>query len=134
MKMNDLELEIWTTVESLNRCWTEGAPEELRNYFHETMVAVTPGDTKPLHGRDACMAAWSKYAGTTRIISWKTSMPSIQVYDQTAVVTYLYDMECERDGRRFRPSGRDMMVLVKQGGRWWLAADHFSPVPAGSEL
>lgn len=132
--MNNLEHEIWTTVENLNRCWTSGDPGDLRNYFHETMVAVTPGDRLPLHGRETCVAGWSKYAKTTKIISWKTSHPHIQVFDQTAVVTYLYEMKCERDGEQFCPSGRDLMVLVKDHERWWLVADHFSPYAAGAEL
>jgi len=25
--------------------------------------------------------------------------------------------------------GRDLMMLDKRDGRWWLVADHFSPTP-----
>ena len=41
------EREVWKTVQAMNRCWTCGRHEELErlnDYFHETMVAITPSD------------------------------------------------------------------------------------------
>lgn len=36
---------VWETVQALNRLWTvENNPDELRNYFHKDMVAITPTD------------------------------------------------------------------------------------------
>lgn len=132
--MDPLQGEVWRTVEALNRCWTAGNPTDLRDYFHEHMVAITPGDRAPLHGREACVSAWADYARSTTILSWSALERTIQVYGDVAVVTYLYEMECERDGRRFHPSGRDMMVLAREGDRWWVVADQFSPYPEGGDL
>ncbi len=58
----------------------------------------------------------------------------MQVFGSAAVVTYLYHMICEREGRQFRPAGRDMMVLTNVNGRWWVVADHFSPNPSSTDL
>ena len=132
--MNSVEREIWSTVEALNRCWTTGSPGDLREYFHETMVAITPGDSMPLVGREACVSAWTQYAEATTIISWHAHGPRIWTYGRTAVVTYSYAMVCERDGTRLSPSGRDMMALLEDEGRWWVVADHFSPHPGGEDL
>jgi hypothetical protein len=121
--------EPWETVQALNRCWTSGRPEDLREYFHEEMVAITPADRLPLVGREACVEAWSAYARSTRILSWETSGERVRIYGDAAVVTYRYAMRCERGGREFRPAGRDMMVLVKTGDRWVVVADQFSPDP-----
>jgi uncharacterized protein (TIGR02246 family) len=129
--MDHEEREVWETVEALNRCWTAGDPAGLREHFREDMVAVTPGDRLPLEGRDACVAAWSAYARSTQILSWEAHDPRVRIHGDAAVVTYLYDMVCEREGRRFQPAGRDMMVLVREGGRWRVVADQFSPYPAG---
>lgn len=132
--MSEVRRDVWSTVEALNRCWTEGDPAELRGYFHEEMVAITPGDNKPLVGRGACVAGWTAYAESTKILSWQTREPRVQVFGSAAVVTYLYEMLCERDGRQFRPAGRDMMLLANENGRWWVVADHFSPNPASTDL
>jgi ketosteroid isomerase-like protein len=127
--MQDREREVWETVEALNRCWTSGDPAGLRDYFHEAMVAVTPADRLPLVGAGACVTAWSGYARTVRILSCQTRDPRVWIRGDTAVVTYLYEMVCEQGGRRFEPAGRDMMVLIREGGRWWVVADQFSPYP-----
>ncbi|MBU0742352.1 nuclear transport factor 2 family protein [bacterium] len=132
--MNAVETEVWDPVEALNRCWTTGSAADLRDYFHETMVAITPADRMPLLGREACVSAWTEYAETTKIISWQTHNPNIRVYGDTAIVTYSYEMRCERAGMSFRPSGRDMIVLVRDAGRWWVIADQFSPYPDGGDL
>jgi hypothetical protein len=33
--------EILEFIENLNKCWTNGNPEDLNNYFHENMVAIS---------------------------------------------------------------------------------------------
>jgi len=131
--MTDAEREVWTTVETMNRCWTAGDPRELNGYFHPRMVAITPADDLPLVGGEACVAAWSRYAGTVRIHSWRTRDERVEVFGDTAVVTYLYEMECEMDGRSFQPRGRDMLALIREDGRWRVIADQFSPFPKGGE-
>jgi ketosteroid isomerase-like protein len=134
LSMKNMDSEIWNTVEALNRCWTSGNPADLRDYFHDTMIAITPADRMPLVGGDICVSAWTKYAEITEIHSWQTREPRIQIYDQTAVVTYCYELVCERDGELISITGRDMMVLIEEDDRWWVVADQFSPFPVGDSL
>jgi iron(II)-dependent oxidoreductase len=128
-EMSSVENEIWQTVEAANRCWTEGDPQDLKDYFHTDMVAITPADKERLAGQDRCVAAWAGYADAVKILRWKTTDPDIRVFGTTAVVTYYYELEAEMDGEMVRPRGRDMMTLVKEAGRWWIVADQFSPDP-----
>jgi uncharacterized protein (TIGR02246 family) len=123
--------EVLDMVEAMNRCWTAGDPGELARYFHEHVVAVTPGDRLPLVGREACVAAWSAYARGTRILSWRTQDVRVRLHGDAAVVTYLYEMDCERGGEHLRPAGRDLMVLARQRGCWQVVADSSSPYPKG---
>lgn len=126
--------EIRETVEALNHCWTAGDPRDLERFFHPNMIAVTPATSRPLVGRSACVAAWSGYSRSTRIREWRTEEWRVQEYGETAVVTYRYELLGERDGAPVRAAGRDMMVLAREKGRWWLVADHFSPDPGGADL
>ena len=124
--------EVWQTLEALSTAWaTDGNTEALKDYFHETMVAITPSDRERLEGRDACIAAWKSFVDAAEIHSWRDYDPKVQLYGdgKFAVVTCYWEMSYEMDGREYDSSGRDMVVLVKEDSRWWVVADKFSPFP-----
>ena len=130
--MDTLAAEVWQTLQALNRAWAvEGDTDALAGYFHEEMVAVTPAQRGPLQGREACIAGWKGFVDAATIHSWHETEPDVRVFcgGQFAVVTYFYDMSVTMGGRTFPLAGRDMMALVKEGGRWWVVADQFSPFP-----
>lgn len=53
--------EVWRTLRALNDAWTKGNPNDLKNYFHKDMVAITATDRERLEGRDACCKAWNNF-------------------------------------------------------------------------
>ncbi len=59
--MTETELEVWQTVEALNRAWTTGRVDELERYFHPDIVAITPTVRERLEGREACIAGWAEF-------------------------------------------------------------------------
>ena len=127
---NTTKQEIWQTLQSLNRVWTTGKVEELKDYFHENMVAITSVDRQRREGRQACINGWAQFvAGTTKINYWKELDPQIQIYGDTAVVTYYFDMSFDIGGKTIASAGRDLFVFVKERGRWWAVADQFSSYP-----
>ncbi len=122
--------EIWQTIQSLNRAWTTGKCNDLREYFYEDMVAITPVDRERREGRQACIDGWAGFvAATTKIHYWKEIDPKIQLYGNSAVVTYYFDMSYDMGGQTIHSEGRDMLVMVKENGRWWAVADQFSMFP-----
>ena len=121
--------EVWATLRSLNDCWTKGNATTLTDFFHKDMVAITPTDRERREGRDACVAGWVGFAKMTKINRWAETDPQIQLYGNTAVVTYYFDMEFDMGGQAIKMSGRDMFVFVKENDRWLAVADHFSPYP-----
>ena len=126
-----LKQEIWNTLLALNDCWTtaDGNPEDLKNYFHKNMVAITPTGQKRLEGRDACVAGWVGFAKASTIHRWEELEPRIDVFGNAAVVTYYFDMSFTMGGQRIDLGGRDMFFFIKESGRWWAVADQFSPNP-----
>ncbi len=128
--MTNVEEEVWKQVDALNCCWIEGNAAKLKDYFHRDMVAITPADRLPLVGGQLCLASWNGFAKAVAVHSWKTSEPRVKLFGDCAVVTYLYELECDLNGRHQRLAGRDMMCLIRDSGRWWVVADQFSPYPA----
>ncbi|MBI5643736.1 MAG: nuclear transport factor 2 family protein, partial [Deltaproteobacteria bacterium] len=101
-----IKAEVWNTLVSLNRAWTVGKAEDLKNYFHKDMVAITATDRKRLEGREACVSAWAAFSSSVKIKSWKESDPKIDVYGDTAVVTYYFDISFETGGQCVNMGGR----------------------------
>ena len=121
--------QVWNTLIELNDCWTKGDGSELVRYFHPRMVAIVPASRERLTGRDACVAGWVAFAKSATIHSWKAIDPKIELFDNTAVVTYYFDIHFEMNGQAIKMSGRDMFTFVKEDDRWWAVADQYSPNP-----
>lgn len=134
MSENKIEDEVWQTVKELNHTWAvDGDVSALNNYFHENIVVIHPGDKYRLEGREECINSWREFIEEARVIYFKELEPDIKIYGdgKFAVVTYYYDMEMEIKGETVHSDGRDMFVLVKEDGKWWVVADQFSSFPGG---
>jgi hypothetical protein len=130
--MTKIEQEVWNTIVEMNKVWTvEAKPEKLKNYFHKNMVAIVPTSPKRVEGRAACVAGWKSFVDAAKINYWKELEPLVSIYNdgQTAVVTYYFDMSFDMAGQTIKMKGRDMFTLVNENGKWWVAADQFSPMP-----
>lgn len=130
--MNKTQEQIWQVIQEMNRKWTvENKPDELMNYFHESMVAITATDMKRIEGREKCVAGWKNFSKNAKIHFWKELEPKIQVYGdgKFAVVTYYFDMSFDMGGRTINMKGRDMFALVNENGKWLVVADQFSQFP-----
>jgi hypothetical protein len=55
----------------------------------------------------------------------------VQVYTggKSAVVTYLFTITFVTGAQKQTLQGRDMFLLVKEGRKWQVIADQFSPEP-----
>lgn len=122
--------EIWATVRALNDAWTQGHPDDLVNYFHPDMVAITASDRLRRDGAAECLAGWKYFAETTQIHHWTETDPVIHVYGDSAVVAYYFDMSFTQAGKTIQMGGRDMFFFVRENGRWWAVADQYSAYPA----
>lgn len=122
--------EIWATARAMNDAWTKGDPDDLAKFFHRDMVAVTATDRLRVEGGAACIAAWKAFSNAARIHRWEELDPMIHVYGDSAVVAYYFDLSFDMGGQTIEMGGRDMFFFVRENGRWWAAADQFSPYPA----
>jgi uncharacterized protein (TIGR02246 family) len=123
------EREIWETLRGLNDAWTKGDGKGLTNFFHKNMTAITPTDRNRREGREDCVSGWVGFLSKAKVHRWEEIDHKIQVYGDSAVVTYYFYMSFEMAGQMIEMGGRDMFVFVKEDGRWWAVADQFSPYP-----
>ncbi len=133
MDQSKIEEEVWEAVQKLNRLWAvEGKADQLKDYFHKGMTAITPNDRMRLEGGTACVGAWAAFAAEATIHYWKEIDPKVDVFGdgRCAVVTYYYETSFDIGGRTMTTSGRDMLFMVNEDSRWWVVADQFSGYPA----
>jgi hypothetical protein len=124
---------VWDTLRALNDAWTRGNPDDLADYFHERMVAITATDRERLEGRAACVAGWKAFAQAARIHRWEEREPHIELFGDTAIVSYYFDMSFDMGGQAITLGGRDLFTFVRENGRWWAVADQFSSYPGGAQ-
>lgn len=124
-----IQQEVWARLRALNDAWTQSNPEKLTDYFHPEMIAITPVDRLRREGAAACIAGWQGFADSTRIHSWREIDPMIRVFDNSAVVSYYYEIRFEIGGQIVEQGGRDLFFFVHEDGCWWAVADAFSGYP-----
>ena len=123
------EREVRETLRTLNECWTKADGQDLVHYFHERMVAVTPVDRQRREGRESCVAGWVEFARSVTIRHWRETDVKIDLFGDTAIVSYYFDMSFDAGGHTVQMEGRDLFTFVKENGQWWAVADQFSPYP-----
>jgi uncharacterized protein (TIGR02246 family) len=111
--------EIWQVVKDMNDAWVKGRPENLVNFFHEDMVIVGPDLQKRGEGRQACVKSYEDFCTRATVHDFKEMDLRIDVYDDTAIATYSYEITYEMNGKTFHETGRDVFVLVRERNKWW---------------
>ena len=85
--------EIWQLVQRMNDAWAKpGGPEDLASFFREDIVMVRPDFTQRTEGRDACVASYDGFCKQAAIRDFKISNPGIDVFGNTAIATYSYEI------------------------------------------
>jgi uncharacterized protein (TIGR02246 family) len=110
--------EIREVVEQLNDAWVKGSPEKLATFFREDIAMVHPDFVQRTEGREACIASYVDFCSQAKVNDFKLGETSIDVFGDTAVATYSYEISYEMGGERFTDSGRDLFVFIRENDRW----------------
>ncbi len=127
-----LKNEIMQMLKSFDKLYArEGKDDEFNNFLHEEVFAITPDEAKRVNGRINCINTWKKRYAGKKIYSWNAHDHEIHLYGkgEFAVMSYYFDMVYDVKGKKTNYKGRDMIVLVKENGKWLIVADQFSPSP-----
>lgn len=128
-------LNIIETIKAMNRCWTASWDEPaFRQYIHPDAVAIVPTTPGRLEGQDAYVAGWRGFCEAAVIHEWRETDHKVQIWagGKSAVVTCFFSLVFVMGGQKMTMQGRDMFFLVKEGRKWLVVADQFSPEPISS--
>jgi uncharacterized protein (TIGR02246 family) len=102
----------------INQAWLEGRPRDLTPLLHPDIVMILPGFAGRLQGREQMVSGFVDFCANAKVHAFEEEEQQVDVIGQTAVATVAFAMLYEREGQRFRSTGRDVWVFTREGGEW----------------
>jgi hypothetical protein len=102
----------------INKARIDGQVEDLAPLVHSEIVMVFPGFAGRTQGREEFLAGFREFRQSATIQEFRDDDYQVDAVDDTAVVSFRFDMLYERSGERYRATGRDLWVFRKEGSAW----------------
>ncbi len=128
IRMNDAEREVWSVIEAFNRAFAANDPERYFTFIDDDIVVIIPSSPYRIEGLpdDREEFEFSLKAGWTRIGYFQELQPLVQVFGDTAVVTYYSRGAYGPEGEAKVAYLKETDVLVKKNGKWKIVHIHVS--------
>lgn len=114
-------------LKDTNKAWSSGRPEDLNQYFHDSIIIVSP-DMKILGaGKELCIQSYIDFLNRATDIHFHDHEPEVHIFENTAIVFYTYDISWQVDGKQFQETGKELYVLNKLKGQWLIVMRQLMP-------
>jgi uncharacterized protein (TIGR02246 family) len=110
--------EIGHLIERINEAWLNGRAEELSELFHPDMVMALHGFVSRAVGRDVCVESYKDFTRHATVKKFKPTAAEVDVWGDTAVAYYSWDIEFTVKGKNRSETGHDLFVFRKGEGGW----------------
>lgn len=117
--------------ETINGNFAANRVEPFVPHIAGEVTAFGPFDRALVRGKDDFLAGLREAVRGKTTHRWEERDWVVQLYGDVAVVSFLYDHDATRGGRRARNAYRATYVLHRRDGRWVLVHDHTSSIPSG---
>jgi len=113
-----MQHEIEDLIQRINRVWLDRRPQDLEALLHPDVIMVFPGFGGRSQGAHAMIAGFEDFCTHAKLHEFDESDLQVDVVGDTAAASFAFTMIYERDGRRYRSTGRDLWMFGKEGGEW----------------
>jgi len=119
MNKNITDLQaIEILLKNINNAWTQGNPKELGKYFHHSMIIEGPELRGRKVGLDQCVQHHEEVLRHIKIISYKESDYRINVWSDTAVANFQFEVQLETEGKIRKELGRELYTFSRDVNNW----------------
>lgn len=127
-RMTSAEREVWNVIEAFNRAFAANDPNRYFQYIDDDIVVIIPSSPYRIEGvkDDREEFEHSLHAGLTRVGYFQELQPLVQVFGDTAVVTYYSRGAYGPEGDAKTAYLKETDVLVKKNGAWKIVHIHVS--------
>ena len=125
----DAQQAVWSNVEAYWALWTKGDVEGFMGYVHDDYMGWSADS--PMPESKASSAKWmSFWSADNSVPMYEITPVTVLIHGDVAVVHYYYSLVTkDKEGKLDDEQGKWTDVLVKQGDRWVLLADHGGSAP-----
>lgn len=110
--------EVRDLLRRINASWLAGDFTALAAAFHPAMVMALPGFAARVEGRERLVGSFRDFMQQATVHSFAATEPEVEVWGDTAVATFRFDIDYEIGGERSRDTGGEAMVFLREEGRW----------------
>jgi uncharacterized protein (TIGR02246 family) len=129
--MPDASLPIRAVLAALTKAWRTGRTQDIAALLHPAVVFVLPDFKGRAEGPKACVATFEEFLSAALVLRYEEEAPRVDVFGDTAVATFQWEMAWEMGGQRSEDRGHDIYVLVRTEGRWLIAWRTLVAAPPG---
>ena len=122
---------IRAVLAALTKAWRSGRTQDIRPLLHPSVVFIRPGFSERAEGAAACIATYDEFLAAALVLRYEESEAAVDVFGETAVASFRWEMAWEMGGQRSEDTGHDMYVLARTEGRWLIAWRTLVPAPPG---
>jgi Domain of unknown function (DUF4440) len=105
--------EIFNIIKNINRTWLEGRTEDLRRFFHNDIITISPDYKNRLEGIDNVIKSYKDFFENSKTYEFEESDFHIELFDKTATADYLYQITYEINHKKYTGNGREVWVFSK---------------------
>jgi uncharacterized protein (TIGR02246 family) len=112
---------IRAVLAALTKAWRTGRTQDIAALLHPAVVFVLPDFKGRVEGPKACVATFEEFLSAALVLRYEEEAPTVDVFGDTAVATFRWEMAWEMGGQRSEDKGHDVYVLLRTEGRWLIA-------------
>lgn len=124
--MTKVEREIWDIEKKQAAAFNERDLKTVLSFFDKNIVCFSSTQHERLTGRAALRRTFEYYLKQAEAVQYRITKPVVQLYGDTAIVSFYWTVTLKSGSRRRRIEGRGTHVLVNQKGTWKIVHEHFS--------
>jgi ketosteroid isomerase-like protein len=122
------ESEVWHVIEEFNTAFARNDPAKYFSHIDPDITVITPSNPYRVEGLqdDRQEFEYSLKTGASRVGYFQEMQPKVQIFGQTAVVTYYSRGSYGPEGQEKVCYYKETDVLHKKNGKWKIVHIHVS--------
>lgn len=120
---DDSRAEVRHTLQHISAAWQDRRYQELATLFDDHIVMVLPGLSARIEGRAAVVESYMEFMEHSAVAEYFEDEPTIDVWGDTAVASYRWEMTWVSGGVAGNAAGYDVFTFARRADedRAWRA-------------